>query len=73
MKNKLSDLRNHLFEIIEELKDKDTLQHEEREAPYIERVKAICNASQILVNSAKVELEYIKTVGKSDQSTKFFE
>jgi hypothetical protein len=56
MKNKISDLRNHLFEVIEMLKDKD--------APMdIERAKAVAAIAQVIVNSAKVEVQHMQVSG----------
>jgi len=56
-KNKMSDLRDHLFETLEALKDKD--------APMdLDRAKAIRDVAQTLVNSAKVEVDYIKAAGE---------
>ena len=53
MKNKITDLRNHLFETIEALKD--------AEKPMdIERAKAIADVAQVIVNSAKVEVDFLK-------------
>lgn len=61
MKNKIEDLRNHLFETIEKLKDGDI---------DIEKAKAIADLSQVIVNSAKVEVDFLKTVGRN--SSEFF-
>lgn len=56
MKNKIEDLRNHLFATIEGLLDKDE--------PFdIERARTIANVAQVIVNSAKVEVDYIKETG----------
>lgn len=56
-KNTIADLRDHLFETLEALKDKD--------APMeLDRAKAICQVAQTLINSAKVEVEYIETAGE---------
>lgn len=56
MKNKIEDLRNHLFETLEALKDKD--------APMeIARAKAVAEVAQVIVNSAKAECDYIKLTG----------
>ncbi len=55
-KNRMSDLRDHLFETLECLKDKD--------APMeIDRAKAICLVSQQLIDSAKVEVDLVRVVG----------
>lgn len=62
MKNKIEDLRNHLFETLEALKDK------ENPMP-IERAAAIADIAQVIVNSAKVEVDALKLtdgVGGSD-------
>jgi hypothetical protein len=57
-KNKISDLRDHLFETLEALKDK--------EAPMdLDRAKAICGVAKHLIESAKVEVDYIRVVGET--------
>lgn len=53
MKTSIDDLREHLFETIEGLKDKDNPMD-------IGRAKAICEVSQQLINSAKVEVEFLR-------------
>lgn len=53
MKNKIEDLRNHLFETIEDLRDKDKPME-------IERAKTIATVAQVIDNSAKVENEFIE-------------
>lgn len=56
MKNNIDDLRDHLFETIERLKDKD-------EPMDLERAKTIAEVSQTIINSAKVEVDLLKHVG----------
>jgi len=57
MKNKIQDLRDHLFETLEALKDPD--------APMeLERAKAISDVAQTIINSAKVEVEFFKVTGQ---------
>ena len=58
MKNTLADLRNHLFETIEALKD------EERPMD-IERAKAVANVAAKLIDSAKVEVKYLEVTGQA--------
>lgn len=61
MKNKIEDLRNHLFETIEMLKD--------AEKPLdVERAKAIAEAAQVIVNSAKVEVDFMRAVNATKGS-----
>lgn len=55
MKNKIEDLRNHLFATLEALQDP------EKPMP-IERAKAIADVAQVLVNSAKVEVDFIRAI-----------
>lgn len=52
-RNKIEDLRNHLFEVIESLKDGDM---------EIEKAKTIADVAQVIINSAKIEVDYIKVI-----------
>jgi hypothetical protein len=56
VKNKIEDLRNHLFETLEDLRDKEKPMD-------IERAKAIAGVAQVIVDSAKAENEFIKITG----------
>ena len=53
MKNKLEDLRNHLFTALEGLSDV------EKPMP-IERALAIAEVAQVVINSAKVEVDFLR-------------
>ena len=53
MKNKMVDLRNHLFATLEALQDKESPMD-------IERAKTISGVAQTLINSAKVEVDFLK-------------
>lgn len=53
-KNKMSDLRNHLFETIEMLKEGDL---------EVNKAKAINEVAQTIVQSAKVEVDALKVIG----------
>lgn len=64
MRNKIEDLRNHLFATLEALSDKD-------EPMEIQRAKAIASVSQVIVNSAKIEVDYIKATGGRASATGF--
>ena len=58
MKNKIEDLRNHLFATLEALQD--------NEAPMeIDRAKAIAEVAQVIVNSAKIEVDFIRATDGS--------
>ncbi|MEH6564601.1 MAG: hypothetical protein V7756_04665 [Halopseudomonas sp.] len=65
MKNKMQDLRNHLFAQLENLSDPQTKVD-------LERVKAMTEISKVLVDSAKVEVGFLNAMG-SKHSTGFIE
>lgn len=58
-KNKMQDLRNHLFETIELLLDDESKLS-------VDKAKAIADVAQVIVNTAKVEIEFIRTIDKTD-------
>lgn len=64
MKTKISDLREHLFEMLETIKDKDTKVD-------LERYRLGVDVANSIINSAKVEVEHLKTVGGKSK-TGFF-
>lgn len=52
MKNRIEDLRNHLFCALEALAD------DEKPMP-IDRARAIAAVAQTIINSAKVEVDFL--------------
>jgi hypothetical protein len=52
--NNIDALRNHLFDALKGLKD-GTID--------IEKAKAMSDVAQVIINSAKVEVEYSKATG----------
>lgn len=60
-KNRLTDLRDHLFETLEELRDK-------QEPGDIDRAKAVANIAQAIIGSAKVELQFLELTGQEPQN-----
>jgi hypothetical protein len=63
-KNKLSDLRDHLFETLEALKDKESPME-------IQRAKAIADVAQAIINSATVEVKAAQTFDRGNVSDFF--
>jgi hypothetical protein len=59
MKNKIEDLRNHLFATIEGLLDKESPMD-------ISRAKAVADVAAVLVDSAKAETAFLATVGGTE-------
>jgi hypothetical protein len=55
-RNKLEDLRNHLFEVIEMLKDGDM---------EIDRARAIADVAAQINNSAKTEVQYLSLLQRA--------
>jgi hypothetical protein len=67
-KNKLSDLRGHLFDVIERLKDPKT------ENPMdTKTAEAICLAAKRLVETAEVELQFREQMGSALDASDFLE
>jgi hypothetical protein len=59
-KNKITDLRDHLFETIEMLKD------DENKTMSIDKAKAIAEVSQVIINTAKLEIEFIRATDQME-------
>jgi hypothetical protein len=58
-RNKITDLRDHLFEVLERLKDGDI---------DIETAQTMAEVSQVIINSAKIEVDFIKATGSNTDS-----
>lgn len=56
-KNKIQDLRNMLFETMERLLDDDDDKMD------LERAETVAKVAQVVVNSAKVEVDFMKISG----------
>ncbi len=56
MRNKIDDLRNHLFETLESLKD-------EEKPMDLDRARAVAEVAKVIVESAKVEVNFLKVTG----------
>ena len=69
MKNKITDLRNHLFEQLEKLSDEGIDLDKE-----IKRTESMIGIAKTLIETGRAETEFLKTVaefGKSD--SEFFD
>ena len=56
MKNKIEDLRNHLFATLEALQDED-------QPIDIDRAKVIAQVAGVVVESAKAEIKFLEVTG----------
>ena len=70
-RNKLNDLRDHLFAQLERLNDEDLTPDEVKLE--IGKAKAMTDISNSLIESAKVEVSFIKQTGKLGGSSNFWE
>ena len=57
MKTQIKHLREHLFGTLEDLRDPDKPMD-------IARAKAIADVAQVVINSAKVEVDFVKATGQ---------
>lgn len=63
MKNKIEDLRNHLFDEIERLKECS----EDRD---VKRAKAVSELSARITDTARAEIDYLRAVSDIDGGAK---
>lgn len=59
-KNKIEDLRNHLFMQLERLGDDEEMKDTEKLETELSRAKAIADVAQVIVNTAKLEVDFMK-------------
>lgn len=69
MKNTMADLHNHLFGTLESLRNPENNEEFEQAVKIAKPVVAI---GQVIVNAAKVEVEFYKATGERPMG-KFFE
>lgn len=62
-KSKITDLRDHLFDTLTALRDKDKPME-------IDRARAIAEVAKVIVDTAKVEVDFLK-VRNDARSTEF--
>jgi hypothetical protein len=65
VKNGITDLRNHLFEVMEALKD-------DEKPMDLDRARVVCQVAGQLIDSAKVEVDFLKAIDSSE-ATSFFD
>ena len=69
-RNKISDLRDHLFAQLERIDD-DSLTPEQIKAE-VDKAKAVAQIGSVIINSAKVEIDFIKATGRIDSASEIF-
>jgi hypothetical protein len=65
-KNKIADLRDHLFETLEALKDEENPMD-------LKRAQTISLIAQTIINSATVEVKFLNATGNRDTAAFFDE
>jgi hypothetical protein len=69
-RNKINDLRDHLFSALERL-DNDELTTEELNKE-IEKAQAVAQIGSVIIQSAKIEIDYLKATGMIESSSELF-
>jgi hypothetical protein len=69
-RNKISDLRDHLFASLERIDD-DSLTPEQIRTE-VDKAKAVAQIGSVIINSAKVEIDFIKATGRIDSASEIF-
>lgn len=71
MKNKIEDLRNHLFAQLERLSDEEI--DKEKLDKEISRAASIVQVAETIIDSARAETEFLKATSEdANDSTGFF-
>lgn len=63
--NKIEHLRNHLFATLEALQDEDKPMD-------LDRAKAVAEVGRVIIETAKVEVQFLKEVGGLQSGSGFF-
>ncbi|WP_047537330.1 hypothetical protein [Pseudomonas sp. 11/12A] len=69
MKNKLSDLRDHLFAQLEAVREAPEGELEKE----VRRAQSVSDISRVLIESAKVEIDYFRHIGGENSASSFIE
>jgi hypothetical protein len=69
-RNKLSDLRDHMFAALERLDDEELTTDQIKNE--IEKAKSIAMVGSVIINSAKIEIDYLKATGMIDTTSDLF-
>lgn len=67
--NSLKDLRSHLFDVIERLKEGNDPNHDPKDAIDIDRAREINKTAQTVINAAKVEVDAWKVIAENGENT----
>ena len=71
-RNKMNDLRDHLFIALERLNDDSIMNDPEVIKKEIDRANAISNIAKEITLSAKVEVDFLKVTGTKNSNSNLF-
>ena len=69
-RNGMNDLRDHLFASLERL-DNDEITPEQLQAE-VEKAQAVSNVANAIIQSAKIEVDFMKTTGMIASNSNLF-
>lgn len=69
-RNKISDLRDHLFASLERIDDNSLTPEQIKDE--VNKAKAVAQIGSVIINSAKVEIDYLKATGRIDTDSEIF-
>jgi len=70
-RNKISDLRDHLFAALERI-DNDELTAEELQKE-LQKADAVAQIGSVIINSAKIEVDFMKATGMISTDSALFQ
>jgi hypothetical protein len=70
-KNKMEDVRDHIFLALERLNDEDCKGKNVNEE--YQKAKAIANLASVIIKSAKVEIDFLKATGQVGTNSALFQ
>ena len=65
-KNTMDDLRNHLFETIEMLKNNNDPKASPNEKINVETAKQIADTASVIISSVKVEVDFLNILSRAE-------
>lgn len=76
MRNKIEDLRNHLFEQLERLSDDESMKNPGQLDKEVQRAASITQIASVIIDTARAETEFLKVIADGDlglnQKSQFF-
>jgi hypothetical protein len=70
-RNKMEDVRDHIFLALERLNDEDCKDKNVDEE--YQKAKAIANLANVIIQSAKVEIDFLKATGAVGTNSALFQ